>query len=625
MKKWVVTLLVLLCLLPLCALADEVDVTWTAGKKKVDADVVTDGDDATAFKYSATAAAKLDAVIPEGESVQMVTVRLRAMAKRIELQQMNAKKKWVTVAAVDGPVAECALIAETPITGKLRVRVSYAAKKTTYVTELHAYSDTASAEGAHLWRYGEPGDILLTLDKASDLDAEVLRSWLAEDRSVTVAMLMLPDDLLSCLDTLWDAGLRNAPLFGTAEEMDRPTETILKQIGKKKTTRQVTSWIRQAKPLLLVDGGEVTALVMEDAVANAILTTYEVEDAEENGIWPVPAKVSAEEDVLAALAQVPERSDKLLRDVCLTYLDGAVFTDPSAIAYPPNRDAEGYLTEGEFVHEDPDTGLWAYLSPSLQVEIVQYVMDEKPKQSIFLADVKFKPEVEQFKQHIWVNGDYPTHCIYPQTLAQTSKLVIAINGDYYLYRVNKKAAIGNILRNGKVLYNVSSKASAWPCLETMALHDDGRISVYGAREVTADELLAMGDVHDALSFGPYTARNGELRVYSGKYYNVREPRTAIGMISPGHYVILCCEGRIPDDGAVGMTVNETGRLLYGLGCTDAFLLDGGNTQVLTFLGRQLNRNGLNTYIGSPRNQHELFGVGTTELVHTDWVKGKPKK
>ena len=32
-----------------------------------------------------------------------------------------------------------------------------------------------------------------------------------------------------------------------------------------------------------------------------------------------------------------------------------------------------------------------------------------------------------------------------------------------------------------------------------------------------------------------------------------------------------------------------------------------------------------TSIGKPRNQHELFGVGTSELVHTDWVNGKPKK
>ena len=85
-----------------------------------------------------------------------------------------------------------------------------------------------------------------------------------------------------------------------------------------------------------------------------------------------------------------------------------------------------------------------------------------------------------------------------------------------------------------------------------------------------------------------------------------------------------CEGRVPN-GPVGLTVNEIGMLLYGHGCNEIFLLDGGSTSVMIFMGEKLNRTGFNTYTGSPREQHELFGIGQSELVHTDWVNGKPKK
>ena len=96
------------------------------------------------------------------------------------------------------------------------------------------------------------------------------------------------------------------------------------------------------------------------------------------------------------------------------------------------------------------------------------------------------------------------------------------------------------------------------------------------------------------------------------------------MVEPGHYIIVDCEGRVPN-GPKGLTVNQIGMLLYGHGCNESFMLDGGSTSVLIFMGEKLNRTGKDTSVGSPRNQHELFGIGSSELVHTDWFEGKPKK
>ncbi len=303
----------------------------------------------------------------------------------------------------------------------------------------------------------------------------------------------------------------------------------------------------------------------------------------------------------------------------------AAYSDEDLIPYPDGRDADGYLMEGEFLYEDPKQGLWAYLSPTVQVQIIQYDMTKKPLQRFFITDVRFKPDQEQFKQHKYVNAQFKDQQIWPKTLAQTSKMVIAINGDYYPYRIERKQVRGNIIRNREILFTMDpNKSMGFPNLDTMALHDDGSLSVYGVHEITAEELLAKGDVHDALSFGPYLIRDGVLRDYDGKNTNQREPRTAIGMVEPGHYIILTAEGRVPN-GPKGLTIPETARLLYAYGCEQGFMLDGGSTSVLIFVGEKLNRNGFDKYVGSPRNQHELFGVGTTDLVHTDYVNGKPKK
>ncbi len=311
----------------------------------------------------------------------------------------------------------------------------------------------------------------------------------------------------------------------------------------------------------------------------------------------------------------------------------AVYTDPATIPYPDNRDAEGYMMEGEFLHEDAENGLWAYLSPTVQVEIVRFTQAD-PAQRWFVADVRFKPEQEQFKQYVDIKSSMKNHMNYGQTLAQMNQLVIGINSDFYFYRKENKQVLGNIIRGGKVVSNLDRKrGDSFPNLDTMALHDDGRMTVYSANEVTADEILAQGDVHDALSFGPWLIRDGELRDYRGKNYDKIAPRTALGMVEPGHYILLVVEaglkGNKTGDGitARGFTVTEVANVLYAYGCVQAFNVDGGNTSQLIFMGEKINRTGnMETgKLASPRNVNELFGVGTSDLVHTDWLHGKPKK
>ena len=623
MKKLLILLTLLL--LPAFSLAEELNVTWKAGGSRViDSALLTDGSDETVYRFAKAKSADATCDLPEGAQVQAAYVRMDSIPAKVELQFLNSKRKWETAVLMENPGPECLLVAETPLTGRLRLLVTYSANSATPLTELRVFSDAELPENLHQWQAAGQQDVLVTVDALTGFDASTLAPWLAQGRSVAIATLTNPASPLAVTDALWDAGLRVTPIFGGYAETTRTPENALKNWGEKKVAIVVTGWLRLVQPMLLVDGGEVTTLVMDKACQNAINPDYELEAAASGGLWAVPQRMTAAEDVSAAIAALSARDDSLLREACRVPFAGAVHSDASAIPYPENRNEDGFLTQGEFVHEDAENGLWAYLSPTLQVEIVQYDM-ENPCQRYFVAEVKFDPAAEMFRQHTWVNATYRGQQIYPQTLAQTSRLVLAVNGDYYPYRVDKKNTVGNIIRNYEVLYNMNmSKNPGFPPLDTMALHDDGSISVYGAKEITADELAARGDVHDALSFGPWLARDGQLRVYAGKNASLQEPRCAIGMVEPGHYIIVDCEGRVPN-GPKGLTVNQIGMLLYGYGCNESFMLDGGSTSVLIFMGEKLNRTGKDTSVGSPRNQHELFGIGSSELVHTDWFEGKPKK
>ena len=627
MKK-LICLLLALTFLPIFSLAEEqtaapeITLAWKNGSKSVDPSVLCDRSDDTLMNTSRTKSAVFTTEADEREPLSQMYVRLDCISSLVELQVLNSKKKWETVASAVSPGAEAILTTAAPVAGKLRLKVSFTKDTACRITELRCFGAGELPLEIHRWEALQTADVLVMGQSIDAIDLTELTGWAHQGRSVAVAVLSAPENPAAWCDIVYESGVRIMPLFGGYGSEKKNAAETLKSWGEKKVNMTAAGWIRRVQPLLLVTCGEIAGNVGPNAAANAANVDYE-SDYDEAGLWMVSQTVDASAaNVGEAIASLGERSLDALRAKCAEPFANAVHSDPASIPYPANRDAEGYLTEGEFVYESPETGLWAYLSPTVQVEIIQYDT-ESPKHRWFAAEIKFKPEAEQFKRQVYVNASFKDQQIWPQTLAQTSKMVFAVNGDYYLARADKKSAVGNIVRDYKALYNVS-KTSSWPNLDTMALHDDGSISVYDATAITADALAARGDVHDALSFGPWLVNDSRLRLYHEKNANAAEPRCAIGMISPGHYIVIDCEGRVPD-GTKGLTVNETGMLLYSYGVTEAFNLDGGSTSVIIFMGEKLNRTGKDTSIGSPRNQHELFGVGTSELVHTDRVNGKPKK
>lgn len=584
-----------------------------------------DGSDETFHATKRVKSLTLKAEIPAETPVRQAFLRLSAMPQKVTLRQLNDKKKWDNAVVMDNPGAECLLVSDKDLSGKVEIVIEFPASVACQVMEARLFTDGPLPANVRVWDTAAEADILLITDSAANIDMTAVANWTAQGRSVQCVLLTAPEAPLALTDGLWAAGVRRAPrVLNLPVPANDADKTLTAAWPDQRMLPLLVSAARTVKPMMAVaQTTEARAAWLEAALQRTVDSAkdyaYDTEGAASAGLWVIPF-VGENAD---ALADWEPRSDKYLRAWCGRYEDMAQHGDPAIIPYPADRLEDGYLAEGEFLHEDAENGLWAYLSPTVQVEIVRY--EQADIQRVwFVTDLHFKPESESFKQILYTKASFKDQQTYPETLAQNANLILGVNGDYYPYRVDHGYPVGNILRSGKVLYDFKpGKNRAYPNLDTMALHDDGSLSVWGAKEITATQLLEMGGVHDALSFGPYLARDGALRIYAGASWEAKEPRNAVGMVAPGHYKLVTVEGRIPG-GPMGVDLNMLAEMMFAQGVTDAFNLDGGSTSVLIFMGDKLNRTGANNGqgLGSPRNMHELFGVGTSDLVHTDMINGK---
>ena len=161
--------------------------------------------------------------------------------------------------------------------------------------------------------------------------------------------------------------------------------------------------------------------------------------------------------------------------------------------------------------------------------------------------------------------------------AEENNAILAINGDYYGFR-----NYGYVLRNGE-LYRSNGNGS-----EDLVINADGSFSIINEDEVSAESLLEDG-AQQVLSFGPALIEDGQISVTANSEVaqsTNSNPRTAIGVISPLHYVFVVSDGR--NDESEGLTLLELAQVLQDQGCTTAYNLDGGGSSTIWFNGKVLN-------------------------------------
>lgn len=141
-------------------------------------------------------------------------------------------------------------------------------------------------------------------------------------------------------------------------------------------------------------------------------------------------------------------------------------------------------------------------------------------------------------------------------MAEAHDAILAINGDYYGFRDD-----GFVVRNG-VLYRdtVSSGTDA------LVVGEDGTLSAIG-EDATSAASLACAGYWQVLSFGPVLVDDGQLAVDENDEVDksmTSNPRTAIGMVNPLHYVLVVSDGRTSE--SEGLTLYQLAQVMQDAGC-----------------------------------------------------------
>ncbi len=296
-------------------------------------------------------------------------------------------------------------------------------------------------------------------------------------------------------------------------------------------------------------------------------------------------------------------------------------------------DENGFLTgddnpADEYLQEDDENGIWQYASKDLAITVRR--TREKVNKKIreyCIAEIhcsEASPMGSIMTEPYSRYGSAPTPGVrqeVPTTLLEAHPSVLAVSDDMFGLRLSptgrnktKYKYHGVIIRDGEVLATKTRNSPEegkkdrrpWPNLDTLAVYRDGSMKTFVSGDKTAEEYLAEGAVN-VLAFGPWLISGGELNpaLSNKNYYPASEPRVAIGMVEPYHYVIIAASGR-PMEKYIGVKLLWLAETLKEYGCTEALNLDGGATVVMAFNNKIILKG---SYVKGFRNLGSMIAFG----------------
>lgn len=251
-------------------------------------------------------------------------------------------------------------------------------------------------------------------------------------------------------------------------------------------------------------------------------------------------------------------------------------------------------TEPEPIITDPIITDDSYESSSISIKINTLRVHDT---QIYIADVVIK-DPNCLRTGLAFGAFGRNLKQYTSTMAQENGAILAINGDYYGFRES-----GYVMRNG-YLYRTNPRSGA-NC-DGMAIFDDGHMEVYKEPEIDAQGLADAGAVQ-IFCFGPALLKDSEVLVNENSEVELSlnsNPRTAIGQISPLHYLLVVSDGRT--DESKGLSLLQLAQLLKEQGCDTAYNLDGGGSTAMWFNGKIVN---------VPTNGNHLGERGISDIVY----------
>ena len=187
----------------------------------------------------------------------------------------------------------------------------------------------------------------------------------------------------------------------------------------------------------------------------------------------------------------------------------------------------------------------SYQDAHISIQIDTRRLDDT---TVYIADVTLSSP-EYLKTALAQNAYGKNVTETTSAIAARQSAILAINGDYYGSRER-----GYVLRNG-TLYRSTAAADQ----EDLVIFSDGSFAVIDEGSISADSLLQQGAMQ-VLSFGP--ALVAEITVSQkdevGKAM-VSNPRTAIGVVAPLHYLFVVSDGRTSQ--SAGLSLYELAQLM----------------------------------------------------------------
>ena len=283
----------------------------------------------------------------------------------------------------------------------------------------------------------------------------------------------------------------------------------------------------------------------------------------------------------------------------------------------------GFLNDGEYVLEDEENGHWLYVSPTIRVQIVR----KAEEMDVIQNHKRVHKKLVSYTAHIWCDlesGELPRtvynnpdparrskdHAFMTQ-IAQNNHVVFATGADYYTYRIKATYPTGIEIRNGEIIIDdPRAFVEDMPTYETLALFEDGHMESWSNPEKSAEQYVAEGAT-EVFTFGPCLVRDGKMTEYVSEHsHESTDIRYALGMVEPGHYVAMMSEGRIKR--SQGIQMKTLAERMLEEGCQVAVNLDGGQSAIFIFMGKQLNTGAKDLPKG--RKMVEVLAFGTSDQV-----------
>ena len=257
---------------------------------------------------------------------------------------------------------------------------------------------------------------------------------------------------------------------------------------------------------------------------------------------------------------------------------------PEAAAEPTAQTTSAPISTDTEYHDD-------------QIDIVLTTMRVE-NTTVYVADVQIA-DISLLKTALAGNT-------YARNLTETTSVqaanagaILAINGDYYGAQER-----GYVLRNG-VLYRSSAQSGT----DALVIGSDGNFRIITEGETSANTLVSEG-AWQVLTFGPALVNGGQITVSDNDEVGramTSNPRTAIGQISEGHYLLVVSDGRTKESS--GLSLRQLAEVMQSLGAQVAYNLDGGGSSTMVFQGRVVNNPTTNGRSIRERSVSDIVYIG----------------